>query len=350
MLVFNKSSSQRLLRIISVINKIIIFILTFLIFSDFGHENIKFLSKAAISKNDSYKLPSQVMALGYTVKTFSSNFALNNVDLKSTGASGFYWYPWQFFGHRATNVSSTIQVNRDASITLLGDKSSYSGSIATAVPNNSTNKFSGVAFGGGGYFEAILKFKSNGLDKKNWPAFWSMAIEHMASLSSAQWPGQPKGYEHFIEADFFEYDVGGGNFFGGAMHDWYGIWNKTCPDGYCKASLPYSIVKRQVPKSTDFNQYHRYGFLWVPATDKSVGYAEYYFDGQKVGERTSWSKYINQSPPPGSKPWTFGIIDNNHLVIVLGTGFKQPMTVKSVRVWQASTKQNLIHTKSLNKN
>jgi hypothetical protein len=333
-----------------LINKIKIFILACLIPHISCRESTNTLNKIAVLNEVSYKLPSPVFSVGYNVKTFSSNFTLNNVDVKNTSSFGFNWYPWRFFGHRAGNITRTVQVNSDATITLLGDNNMYSASIATATPTNSSDKFFGTAFGGGAYFEALLKFDSNGHDKRNWPAFWSMAIEHMASLSSAQWPGQPKGYEHFIEADFFEYDVGGGNFFGGAMHDWYGIWNKTCPNGYCKASLPYSVVKRQVPRSTDFNQYHRYGFLWVPATDKTVGYAEYYFDGQKVGERTSWSKYTNQSPPPGSKPWTFGIIDNNHLVIVLGTGFKQPMTVKSVSVWQASTKQNLIHTKSLNKN
>jgi hypothetical protein len=327
-----------------------IFGLAFLLYCIFCYKNISLSNKIAISKNNFSHLPSQALAVGYNLKTFSTNFSLNNVDLNNTSRSGTNWYSWRFFGHRFSNTSRIIKINNDASVTLLGDNNIYSASIATATPTNSSEKFLGTAFGGGAYFEALLKFDSNGHDKRNWPAFWSMAIEHMASLSSAQWPGQPKGYEHFIEADFFEYDVGGGNFFGGAIHDWYGIWNKTCPEGYCKASLPYSVVKRQVPKNTDFNQYHRYGFLWVPATDKTVGYAEYYFDGQKVGERTSWSKYTNQSPPPGSKPWTFGIIDNNHLVIVLGTGFKQPMTVKSVSVWQASIKQNLIHTKSLNKN
>jgi len=59
-----------------------------------------------------------------------------------------------------------------------------------------------------------------------------MALEHMAYFEGRQWPGQPEGYDHFIEPDFFEYDIwrfAPHNTYGGATHDWYGIYNKTCP-------------------------------------------------------------------------------------------------------------------------
>jgi hypothetical protein len=95
-----------------------------------------------------------------------------------------------------------------------------------------------------------------------------------------------------------------------------------------------------VPVNTDYTQYHRYGFLWVPATAIEKGYAEFYFDGQKVGTRTAWSRYSGQAPPPKA-PWTFGILDKNHIVLILGTGLGERMTIRSMDVWQASGSGNV---------
>ncbi len=149
-----------------------------------------------------------------------------------------------------------------------------------------------------------------------------MAVEHMVSLDARQWPEQRKGYEHFVEADFFEYDLkdyvrrGKLNYFGGALHDWFGL---PSADRYSHLTIPYSAVVREVPLNTDFTQYHRYGFLWVPATATENGYAEHYFDGRRIGMRIAWRQYTNQEPPP-KPPWMFSIIDQNHLVLILGTG------------------------------
>jgi hypothetical protein len=204
----------------------------------------------------------------------------------------------------------------------------------------------GTAFGGGGYFEATFKFDPQDIIKNRfngWPAWWSMAIEHMANLDTRQWPGQQKGYEHFIEADFFEYDLedyagrGKLNYFGGALHDWFGL---PSSEPYSHVTVPHSVVVRAVPIDTDFTQYHRYGFLWVPATATRDGYAEYYFDGERVGRRVAWSQSTNQAPPP-NPPWMFSVIDRNHLVLILGTGVNEPMTVLSVNVWQVSDDHNM---------
>jgi hypothetical protein len=91
---------------------------------------------------------------------------------------------------------------------------------------------------------------------------------------------------------------------------------------------------------TDFTRLHRFGFLWIPATDTSNGYAQYYFDGKPTSDRITWNKFRGQPAPPGSGAWTFGVIDRQHLAILLDSGPGQPMTVKSVNVWQASTDGN----------
>ena len=81
------------------------------------------------------------------------------------------------------------------------------------------------------------------------------------------------------------------------------------------------LFEKYVPVDTDFTQYHRID-LWVPATATRDGYAEYCFDNRKVGGTIAWSQYTNQEPPP-KPPLTFGIIDKNHLVLILGTGVQQ---------------------------
>lgn len=289
-------------------------------------------------------VPPQAAAAHYTVRTFSSTFNAIQVDITNTSKSGFNWYAYNFFG-TSTKLSSII-LNSDGSVTLLGDTTGPGGELATVSRTAPAGGFVGTAFGGGGYFEATFKFDPQDVIKNGfngWPAWWSMAVEHIANLDTGQWPEQQKGYEHFIEADFFEYDlkdyVDGGrlNYFGGALHDWFG------PPGngrYSHVTLPNSVIVREVPIDTDFTQYHRYGFLWVPATSARDGYAEYYFDGRRVGRRIAWRQFTNQTPPP-KPPWMFSIIDNNHLVLILGTGPNEPMTVQSVKVWQDSDNHNM---------
>jgi hypothetical protein len=288
-------------------------------------------------------IPRQAVAAHYTVRTFTSTFSANQVDITNTLRSGFKWYPYHFFGP-GTKLSS-IGLNSDGSVTLLGDISGPNGELATASSTGTPGGFVGTAFGGGGYFEATFKFDPKDVIKNSfngWPSWWSMGIEHMANLDTQQWPEQQKGYEHFIEADFFEYDlkdyVGKGklNYFGGALHDWFGLSG----DRYSHVTLPNSLIVREVPTNTDFTQYHKYGFLWAPATSTRDGYAEHYFDGRRVGRRIAWRQYTNQSPPP-KPPWMFSIIDQNHLVLILGTGLNEPMTVSSVNVWQASDDYNM---------
>jgi hypothetical protein len=97
---------------------------------------------------------------------------------------------------------------------------------------------------------------------------------------------------------------------------------------------------RIAPPGTDFRQYHRYGFLWVPATADTKGYAKYFFDAKEIGSGWSWQQFANQTPPP-VPPWLYGIIDKHHLLLILGTGVGEPMTVKSVAVWQQRGDDNL---------
>ena len=198
-------------------------------------------AQAASDELLSSEIPPQAAAVHYTVRTFSSTFSASEVDITNTSKSGFKWYPWKFFG--STAKLSSIGINADESVTLSGDTTGPNGQLATASSTGMPGGFVGAAFGGGGYFEATFRFDPKDVIKNNfkgWPSWWSMAIEHMSGMATRQWPGQQKGYEHFIEADFFEYDLrdyvmsGKWNYFGGAMHDWFGLYNGS----YDRYNLP----------------------------------------------------------------------------------------------------------------
>ena len=290
--------------------------------------------------------PAAAAEVGYSIHTFSSRtFDSLTVDTATTERQGFQWYNWDFYGYRS-DASATV-LNSDGSATLNGATGGAGGQLVTAVQNSAGAPFVGVSFGGGAYIEAVLKWQPlmNPLaNASSVPAFWALPIEGNFSPYSDQWPGQQAGYTHSIETDFFEAEPNdaGTNLYGGSLHDWYGIVAETCPPGFCQANASYQDGQRAAPAGTDFTQYHSYGFLWVPATATSNGYAKFYFDGVQIGYTYQWQLLPSEAiPPPVNQPWEFGILDQEHLYIILGTGSLQPMTVKSVDVWQPGASENI---------
>jgi hypothetical protein len=301
--------------------------------------------------------PLAAAAVGYLSNTFSSTFTSSTVDINQTKAPGYQWYFTNFYSIPPT-PSSSVAINPDQSISL--GTAGSSSDIATAVSLGGNN-WRGTTFGGGAYFEATLKFSPAGVmaNSSTWPAWWSQSIEHAASSGIGDyWIGQQTGYEHFIEPDFFEYDTwsfAGNSTYGGAVHDWFGVYGTTtasCANtGLCQinntsgSGSKFSNSEIALPTSTDFTQYHTYGYLWVPATSSTLGYAQYYFDEKPTTDRIYWSQFVNNGtlapPPSSSTPWTFGVMDNMHLLLELDAGASQGMQVQSVNVWQASAANNL---------
>ena len=354
--------------------------------------------------------PLQASSVGYLTNTFNSKFS-NDIDLTNSKATGFKWYLWGFFSTLAD--SSKISVTSNG-VVLNGDITGPGGEITSAVATGDGNIYAGSAFGGGGYFEATLKFNPALLPNPNttnsstaagnnilhfssvpsniiagqyvtdstssnvipagtkvlstttttitltsnvtgtgvgngdtisfnggWPAWWALAYAGTISPTPDQWSGQAAGYRHNVETDFMEYlSTTTPASYGGTLHDWYGIYNVTCGAGLCQVASQNN--NRIPPPIQDLTQFHKYGFLWVPATVSTSGYAKFYFDDIQLGNTITWTQFTNQSPPPtSSTSWTFGILDYQQLVLILGTGPGQPMTVKSVKVWQTNTSSNL---------
>ena len=289
-------------------------------------------------------IPPAAASAGYYANTFdSASFSSSNVDLKNTYAAGFQWYGFDLFGN--PDDSKTV-INSDGSITVQSTYNNGNGNISTAAVPGTTN-IVGTAFGGGGYFEAEIKFDPSTVTYSNgWPSFWALPAEKLTwpVQPSVQWPGQPSGYFDYIETDVMEYNQAspGGqpiNAYLATVHDWYGIGGVTCTSSYyCDLSnevVPY------VPNDSSMTGYHKYGMLWIPATDTDQGSIAYYVDGQQVAN-TTYSKFdITTATPPPTAPSAFGVIDNEHLVFILGTGTSSPMTVKSVTAWQKDASQNI---------
>ncbi len=320
-----------------------IFVLIF--FSSFL---LVFLNKSLADPSpDSVPPPNAAKEQGYETRTFHGIFTPETIDLGKTKSPGYSWYFWDLFGRKA-NISS-VQINDDGSATFLGDPDKSYGQLVSAVKTGNYPHFAGTAFGGGAYIEATLKFDREAVFKAKKgpvPAFWALQMEGDILWGKGHWPGMPHRYVHNIEVDIFELvrdlQKGKKNTYGASMHDWFGIHNETCSKSLCQEKMPHREGTRVVPEGTDFSEYHRYGFLWVPATETKKGLARFYFDGEQVGPDRRWNRYNNEPPPPIGKSWAFGIIDQRHLVLILSTGLKQPMTVKEVSVWQKDASSNLV--------
>jgi hypothetical protein len=291
--------------------------------------------------------PAPAQQAGYLIRTYGPKPTLVTSTTTAPNTAGLF--AWDFV-REATGGSASA--NSDGSISIVGGGTQGNNSqVASAKSGSAAGSFEGIAFGGGGYFEAVLKFdgwRGQSANRKSqsggWPAFWGMAVEHLAITGEDQVPGQAAGFENFIEMDFMEYDLENGQrndeVYGGTLINWYGLWKKTCPDSYCAIQNSYASKIRPLTSTVNFSDYHAYGALWVPATDTSDGYIQWYFDGAPNGQRVMWAKLTNLSKMPPSR---FGIGDLQHLAIMLGTGTQYPMTVSSVSVWQHSSANNLIH-------
>lgn len=299
-------------------------------------------------------IPPGAAEAGFGTLTWSiTSFSNENVDLQRTRDPKYKMFIGNYFqnGSYVGDDPSSMRLNSNGSITLgTGEVRSLLGSVAR-IDERPNSNFVGTAFGGGGYFEAVINFETQDLAPPDQsprvtdlagPGWWSMSAEHMVQRTDlAQWPLQKPHYEHFSEVDFFEALVGAKNYIV-TVNDWYGVWAETCPGHYCKSKTqwPDGLVSTS---DVDWRQPHKVAGRWIPATDTSRGSIAFFFDDRQVAE-WSWSKFDGQlhSPPITSETaWRFGVIDQQHLVLLINGGYKWPMTVHSIKVWQRDASKNI---------
>jgi hypothetical protein len=262
--------------------------------------------------------PPPAAEVGFNTMTFGPNVTI-----------GGNWHKFNFFGVSPASIHATQ--NSDGSVTISPGGNDY-GAMLSTTARGAGNSFIGIAFGGGGYFQATMKF--------NGPAsFWANDIENMNSVSAGtgpnQWPGQPTGFGDWIETDFAEFDSP--NVYGFAIHNWYGKVGSNAGTSTVDSGSPV------FPAGADYTKPNTYAFLWVPATGSRQGYAKFFFNGSQIGNTINWNQYDpSASPPPAvSNGTAYSVLDKLHLALILGTGSSTPNTIYNVQVWQASAAHNI---------
>jgi hypothetical protein len=294
-------------------------------------------SGSSSSGGSSAGVPAAAAAAGYNTMTYGPNVTIDS-----------NWYPFTFYGSGAQPAGYTTQ-NADGSLYFSGTGHSSGDGAATAAHSSSGNKWTGTAFGGGAYFETVLSFTGQGSGPYNngGPAFWMLDIEHTSQGPYVvSWPNVSKNsagdpYDDYFEVDVMQYDSGPYSYQEN-ISNWYGYPpTKSTSNPYTGGGGNGDV---KVPTSTNFAEYHTYACLWVPATPSTQGYLKFYFDGEQNGGTLYWN-YDNPNnpfpPPPQNNASAMSGMDARHMMLILGTGTDQPMTVKSVTVWQASGANNL---------
>lgn len=323
---------------------------------------------------------------GY-VKVFEDLFTNNsNVDFNPTGSQNAskHWFTQKFFGggNEPANTFTFTPTGMTIASTLSFDTGNYN--LATATPANNPQGWVGNAFGGGAFFEAGISFNVNNVISSNfagWPSFWSLATEWAAQKGADPFPGQASNWHQYVEDDFFELLNSGDptHVWGTGIHHWFGPFGGPCPYGYkinqpnlCDAinlnnagsDYNNAFVRQQSGAVVDWSTVRKIQHLWVPGTaaNSNKGYVQNWMDnlpaqgGAGSGAfaplaKTGWTDGAYTYPATfpgnaGSRNFVFSILDQQHLVVILGDG---PSTgnhqykVNFVRVWQIPGCGTIVH-------
>ena len=262
--------------------------------------------------------PEPAAAVGFNMRTFGPNVTI-----------GQNWHKFDFFGVSPSKINA-VQ-NPDGSVTISPGGDNYGALLSTAARGPDTG-FAGVAFGGGGYFQATMKFKG--------PAsFWADDIENMNGLSAGigphQWPGQPYGYGNWIEVRFrgvrFSERL--------RVRDPQLVWPSWQRRRHQHPGVRIASLSTR-------RRLHETQHLWVPmgaGHGSRQGYAKFFFNGVQVGNTITWNQYNpSAGPPPSTSNGTaYSVLDKLHLALILGTGTTTSNTVYDVEVWQASAADDI---------
>jgi len=253
-------------------------------------------------------VPAVAAAVGFTRRTAGPNVTLGVNVFRTPGAGG------------------NIVQNGDGTIRIPGGTSPFNDELNTCAGNT------GVAFGGGGYFEAVISIAGTVAHSNGWPAYWTNAAESNGNFGLGQLNNNQN-----LEWDFFEFQRDGDNSeFDSGWHHWYG------------AGQDYSALTAgesgtcNLPPGTNINQPHKYAGLWVPATSTTQGYITMFFDDiEIIPQRHRYNLYGGGSTPGQANNSPGSIIDLQHCRIMWGTSNVNAFTLHSFSVWQRDDSRNI---------
>ncbi len=297
-------------------------------------------------------IPVAAAGAGYTINTFHippGGFSTANVDTAETFAPGFQIYAGRFFNSGSfPPFAGNATINADGSLTVAGEDVGFQ--VATAAEIVGSPPWVGTTFGCGAYITAELAMNES-QDPSSFQSYWyADAIEQLAypfGDPAENWPGQAADYSAFVEVDTMEnigLSTSKKQHYYTTLHNWYGVYNETCASGYCDVNNSFQAANQTfVPNYTDFTQYHRIAVLWVPATGSTNGNISFWFDDIMVNGPYSYAQFSLVTPPtpPPAAPYIFSILDQRHLALIAGGGNKNPVTLRSMDVWQGSGSCNL---------
>jgi hypothetical protein len=292
-------------------------------------------------------------ALGYSL-VFNGTFGNpGDIDLTHTGAPGFKWYPCKSDVNDKPN-DTDYSIDGSGVLTMTAEVGDNSGDqLCSARPLATAPYWTGNAFSGGWYVEISLAFDETTVNLSNgtaWPAFWAVPVTKLVPYGDRLsppvgygWPGQVVGYTNDVENDIFEYDTGWRDGWNATVHDWYGIYNASCPGlPFCHITLPFSNNAFHLP-SVKWTNFNTLGQLWIPGTaaNNYQGSTTNYFNGVKMRGGSTWitqgvgtPSMLNKTPDPGIPGFNFSVMDSENFFLLLGTGATTPLKVQWVHVWQ----------------
>lgn len=238
--------------------------------------------------------PAAAAAAGFTRLAFQEEFDnASGIDMNATCAPGFNFYRHIPFG-LGINSANNISVSNGI-LTLTGGPEWNYGLGSTC--GTGTNQWVGFDATGGAYFEASIAFDllpgQGGPNGHGWPAFWSMADEHL-------W-GNASGW---IEFDMFEKWDNSQGFYLGNLHWW------TSGGGHNSSQQDLFT-----PNGWDWSTFHTVGGLWQPG-NRIAWYTDNAFKGERLFANNPWMANG----------------DNQHWPVILGSE-TWPLRVDWVRVW-----------------
>jgi len=240
-------------------------------------------------------IPLGAKTLGYTRKVIDFTPTLD--DIAPNGfIDGFKLYDDMFY--RRTPATKRKYYHTGGVLTI------PNGSMLTTQKRSSTQGDLPYLPGAKGFYvEADFALNSN--DRALFSAFWLMPKEHDLAQSDT-YPGDPPGYERWMELDVDE-----GKFSAGttsSVIDWQGVWDKKTglyyrdpPDNTVPGS---KITNHRSDIPLDRTVRHVFGASYDP---RGVGTVRWYLDGKQIAESGNGA-----APEIAKKQNFYLIIGNQH--------------------------------------
>lgn len=256
--------------------------------------------------------PEAAKDAGYTSLVFYDDFDdPSTVDWEGTGEPGYKWYIDRPFGWESLQDGDVVI--EESIATIAPQKSCANWGISTYSAKGDTGAAWTYA-----YFEARIRINTDitkdDLTEKGQPAFWSFSKDHTLRRDEGRW-----GEIDFFEVTF-EADGTFNNTLVTSMHDSRVVDGKQENLSNTNNIHPYLVS----------DDWQTIGCLWTP------GSVSWYLDGGFIS-RTTYS--ADGMPDPASSTnqevGCFSILDQEEMLVVLGSGPCWPMEVDWVRVWQA---------------